>query len=473
MRSLLGPLQLAGVTFFAVCGGPYGLEPAVKAAGPGPALLGILLLPWLWGLPQALLTAELSIAMPDAGGPVGWIHGAFGRKVAANFFICSMLSSTLDSALYPIMFSDYLVQLYPTQTQNGQGQDSQRSWWLHRCIGLILIIGVTLINHRPVREVGKSMLCLSVLVIIPFAVLITSWLCMGIGSWHFDRLWLMPMEPKWNNCVAVLLWCNSGFDAAGMLASDVREPTNTYMKAMLLVLVATTVVYLLPVLAGVLGPRHFALQEWDDGHWVQLGDGFIGRGGGMAMVAAGAASAAGLFSASLCANARALAASVPLGLAPGWLGWKKAGAPVAAVSFLGVGAAALAGHSFEAVVGLNTTIYALRQALQFAALVRLRLIDPHMPRPFCIPLSPAWLCVMAAPAWSIALAMLVSSDRVSKSAIVLLCVISCALSSWHSPVQDHWKYDFWSAIGSHDERHAVGHMTASQSGNASHGKVGQ
>jgi amino acid transporter len=59
---------LIALTFFCVAGGAYGLEDAIGAGGPFVVLLGILILPWLWSFPTALMTAELSTAMPEDGG---------------------------------------------------------------------------------------------------------------------------------------------------------------------------------------------------------------------------------------------------------------------------------------------------------------------------------------------------------------------------------------------------------------------
>src|SRR6185503_18852893 len=44
--------SLIALTFFCVAGGAYGLEDAVGAAGPAIVLLGLLILPWLWSLPN-------------------------------------------------------------------------------------------------------------------------------------------------------------------------------------------------------------------------------------------------------------------------------------------------------------------------------------------------------------------------------------------------------------------------------------
>merc|ERR1711937_1001660 len=103
-------------------------------------------------------------------------------------------------------------------------------------------------------------------------------------------------------------------------------------------------------------------------------------------VAAGAASSIGLFSSLLCGNARALAAAAQLGFAPSFLGYvRKDGVPTCAVVFLAVAALALSNCRFEVVVGASATIAGLRQVMLFAILMRLRHVEPGLPRPFCIP----------------------------------------------------------------------------------------
>jgi amino acid transporter len=161
----IGVVKLAALTFFAIAGGPYGVEPLVKNGGALYAILGLLIVPWFWGLPTALMTAELSAALPESGGYIVWIHRAFGSRWAVQvslpllsghqsatkpslspspfpppkrsaYLVCACLSdhegrcpprnnacrlvgsrqasvwsicnSFLDNAMYPIMFCDYI-----------------------------------------------------------------------------------------------------------------------------------------------------------------------------------------------------------------------------------------------------------------------------------------------------------------------------------------------------------------------------
>ena len=60
-------ISLTTLIFYSVSGGPFGIEEIVKAGGPLYALMGFSLL-LVWAIPAALITAELSTAIPEASG---------------------------------------------------------------------------------------------------------------------------------------------------------------------------------------------------------------------------------------------------------------------------------------------------------------------------------------------------------------------------------------------------------------------
>jgi hypothetical protein len=64
----LNAISLAVLVFYKVSGGPFGCEVSVQAAGALYTLLGFLLFPLLWSVPEALVTAELGSAFPEPSG---------------------------------------------------------------------------------------------------------------------------------------------------------------------------------------------------------------------------------------------------------------------------------------------------------------------------------------------------------------------------------------------------------------------
>ena len=95
---------LIALTFFSVTGGPFGQELIVKTGGPLLALVGLGFFTLAWSVPEALMTAELSAAYPEAAGFAAWTNGAFGPFAAWIDSWCSWASGVIDNAVYPLLF---------------------------------------------------------------------------------------------------------------------------------------------------------------------------------------------------------------------------------------------------------------------------------------------------------------------------------------------------------------------------------
>jgi predicted small metal-binding protein len=79
-REKLGVIPLAVMVFYSVSGGPFGCETSVRAGGKFYALLGFLVMPCIWSVQEALMTAELGTTFPEASGGVAWVEEAFGQN---------------------------------------------------------------------------------------------------------------------------------------------------------------------------------------------------------------------------------------------------------------------------------------------------------------------------------------------------------------------------------------------------------
>ena len=160
-RRALNCTSLVALTFFCVAGGAFGLEDAVGSAGPLITIAAILILPWLWSFPTALMTAELSAVMPEDGGYVVWVEKAFGRFWGFLEGWLSWLCSFADNALYPVMFVDYLAYL--------RGDMGLTERWL---IGAAMTASMTWLNIRGIRLVGAASILFMLFVLAPFAVMV-------------------------------------------------------------------------------------------------------------------------------------------------------------------------------------------------------------------------------------------------------------------------------------------------------------
>ena len=107
----IGVLGLASLAFFAVAGSPAGSEDTIAAAGPRLGLAGFLLMPLVWSIPEAMITAELATAFPHNGGYVVWVTEAFGERLGYQEGLLKWVSGTLDNAVYPVMMLNYVMKI--------------------------------------------------------------------------------------------------------------------------------------------------------------------------------------------------------------------------------------------------------------------------------------------------------------------------------------------------------------------------
>jgi len=387
--------SLIALTFFCVAGGAYGLEDAVGAAGPAIVLLGLIILPWLWSLPTALMTAELSTAMPEEGGYVVWVERAFGRFWGFQEGWISWLCSFADNALYPVMFVDYLAYL--------RGDMAPGERWL---IGAALIVVITWLNVRGIRLVGLSSIIFLLIVLAPFAAMVV----LGAPQIQFSNWLQRTGTVDWTLLLSTLLWNTSGWDNAGCCAAEVAQPSRAYPRAMIITVVLVSLVYLLPLAIGV--GANDNLADWRDGYFpsvaAQIGGLWLGRW----LTLAALISAAGLLSALLCTSARVPYAMAERGMLPSWLRSLHARyrTPWTATLVNSAGVALLIPFSFQELIELDMFLYAVALIIEFAALAWLRFKQPEMARPYRLPFGTGGVILMSIPP-------------------VALCCISIALSS--------------------------------------------
>jgi amino acid transporter len=401
---------LIALTFFCVAGGAFGLEDAVGAAGPFFVLLMILLLPWLWSFPTALMTAELSTAMPEDGGYVVWVERAFGRFWGFQEGWLSWLCSFADNALYPVMFVDYLAYL--------RGEMSPLERW---SIGTAMITVITWMNIRGIRLVGFSSIAFTLLVLGPFAAMVV------LGAPQIEpSVWLArTAHTDWALLLSIMLWNTSGWDNAGCCAGEVKEPNRSYPRAMVFTVVLVTLAYLLPVAVGASVDTRW--NEWQEGYFPKVAEQIGGPWLGTWLSLAGLASAVGLFNALLCTSSRvsyamAFRRMLPLPLAKRH---PRYATPVLSILVNSIGVALLIPFSFQELIQVDMFLYALALILEFAALIWLRFQEPEMARPFRVPFGKPGVIAISIPPVALCVVSLAAANEATK--IVSLVAIAVGL----------------------------------------------
>ncbi|CAA7399276.1 unnamed protein product [Spirodela intermedia] len=385
-KKQLSLIPLIFMIFFEVSGGPYGEEPAVQAGGPLLAIIGFLVFPFIWSIPEALVTAELSTAYPGNGGYVVWVTEAFGPFPGSMMGNWKYLSGVINNAAYPVLCSDYLSRISPRFGTGGGWRDGA-------------IIGFTLalsfLNYTGLAVVGWATVALGAVALAPFMV-------MGAVALPKiqPRKWLRRTEGRmgrsdWNLYFNTLFWNLNYWDNVSTMAGEVERPQRTFPPALLGAGLMTCVGYLVPLFAAT-GTLDVPQEDWSDGFLADAAGMIVGRWLKIWVEVGAVLSAVGLYEAQLSTCAFQLLGMADLGLLPRVLAVRSTWFGTPWLAILGSTAVTLAVSfmSFNDIIASANFLYGLSMLLEFAAFIWLRRRRPLLKRPFRVPMKLPALTVM-------------------------------------------------------------------------------
>ncbi|MBZ5567532.1 MAG: APC family permease [Acidobacteriia bacterium] len=369
VRRSLGLLPMIAATFFMVSGGPYGLEDLVQKAGYARALIVLVVLPFIWSLPTALMVGELSGALPEEGGYYVWVRRALGPFWGFQEAWLSLLASIFDMAIYPTLFVLYLGQFAPSL---GRGRNGL-------LVGAAVVATAALWNIAGIRAVGKSSVYLMLALLLPFAAMTV------YAMWPAGSAVSHGSSMDFLGALSVAMWNYMGWDNASTIAGEVQDPQHTYPRAMIGAAVLVAVVYVIPVAAAMLAG--IDASAWTTGAWVEAAGALGGRWLGLAVVAGGMICGLGMTNALVLSYTRVPFAMARDGFLPAAFlrVHPKTGAPWVSILACAVAWTVCLPLGFERLVLIDIILYGVALLLEFVALVVLRVREPDLPRRFRAP----------------------------------------------------------------------------------------
>ncbi|KAG6630126.1 hypothetical protein I3843_14G135000 [Carya illinoinensis] len=377
-------IPLIFIIYFEVAGGPYGEEPAVKAAGPLFAILGFLIFPFIWSIPEALITAELSTAFPGNGGFVIWAERAFGPFWGSLMGTLKFLSGVINIAAFPVLCIDYLKRLIPA-LESG----------LPRYLSILgSTLGLSFLNYTGLTIVGYAAVALAVVSLLPF-ILMTLIALPKIRPHRWISLGQKGVKKDWNLFFNTLFWNLNFWDNVSTLAGEVDKPQKTYPKALFVAVIFTCLAYLFPLLA-VTGSLSVNQSEWESGFMAIAAEMIAGKWLKIFLEVGAVLSAIGLYEAQLSSSAFQLLGMADIGSLPKFFGLRSkwfntpwVGILLSTLISLGVSY-----MDFTDIISSANFLYSLSMLLEFASFIWLRRKLPTLKRPYRVPLRLPGLVLM-------------------------------------------------------------------------------
>ncbi len=376
----LRPLQLIAVIFLTVSGGPYGLETLLVYANKHSALLLLFVTPLLWDIPAILTVLELNSMMPVEGGYYQWVKRGLGLRWAFYEGWWTWLYTFADLAIYPVLFSEYLLFFFP----------GAEAYKIPVC--LLVIWSSALLNIRGIVPVGKAATVLSAVVIIPFLIMMgvafsSSHISFSVASPSLEGMNLSTIGLS----LYTIIWNFIGWDNATTYAGEVEKPVRSYFITNIVVFFLVICIYALtvftvqqlPISAQTLNEQGFpAAGEMLGGWWL-----------GALLSAGGLASALGLFSAVLLSVSRIPKVMANDKLLPPALDklHPRFGTPYISIIICALVVSVMILWSLQDLLIIDVMVYGAGLFVEYITLIALRKKEPNAHRPFKIPISTFWL----------------------------------------------------------------------------------
>ncbi len=377
-------VPLICVMYLVVSGGAYGLEDAVRMAGPRLTLMLCLIVPLTLSIPTALMAAELTALMPVEGGFYFWVKQGLGEFAGFAEAYLTILYTAVDMAIYPVLFAGYLSFVVPV---GPLGQVA---------IGVALVWLAGLMNFLGVRPVGFASVALAAILVSPFVALVT----IGFPNLVHFRMPTPPMfgADPWGAMAAgltVVIWNFGGWENLSVVSGEIENPRRNYLRAILVALPIIVAGYVLPLAVSVSGATSTA--NWGTGSFshegLRLGGPYLGG----ALAIGGAVMSFAVFEAAMLWVSRMPFVLAREGYLPRPLSeiWSATATPGKSILVCCIVFTLLVPVGFVALVVLDVFFYMAALGLEMLAMIRLRKLMPHREGLFTVGGGRAGLALVA------------------------------------------------------------------------------
>jgi len=262
LRRALGPWSTVAIIMGTVIGSGIFLVPSdmIQAVGSPRTVFAVWVFGGVLSLFGALTYAELSAALPRAGGEYAYLTAAYGPFFGFLYaWTQTWVAKSASIAALATAFYSYLADflpglqapLYVAPWPIGPGGGPLEIRY-GQILALFLILFLSAVNYRGVRAGGRLQVGVTALKVLLIAGIIAAGLLSrqaNVANLSSSTTGVPGGVAGFFVALVAALWAYDGWNNAGMLGSEVENPQRTFPLALIAGVTAVIGVYLLTNLA--------------------------------------------------------------------------------------------------------------------------------------------------------------------------------------------------------------------------------
>ena len=204
----------------------------------------------------ALCFAQCAALLPKVGGPYAYAHKAWGTFTGFIVGWALWLAEWMSLAVFPVAFTQYLMFFLPIL-----------DWLSQVAVKVLFVTFLVTTNIFGVKTAGRTNDVLTIVKLAPlifFAAIGLFYIGSntGVAAANFS-----PFLPfgfgNFGQALVLIFWAYAGFEISTIPAGEIREPSRTIPKAIVLGISIVTIFYL-TTNAVLFGVRPWNLLALDD-----------------------------------------------------------------------------------------------------------------------------------------------------------------------------------------------------------------
>jgi amino acid transporter len=238
LKSELSLFDVTNLVIGSIIGADIYVASAFGAGLLGPFSLVVWAIAGIIAIVIALCFAQCAALLPKVGGPYAYAHAAWGSFAGFIVGWSLWLAEWMSLAVFPVAFTQYLMYFLP-----GLNQISQI------VVKLLFVAFLITSNVVGVKAAGRTNDLLTIVKLAPLVFFVIMGLLYTASNLATVSMNLSP-DPallgfgSFGSALVLIFWAYAGFEISTIPAGEIKDPSRTIPRAILLGISIVTIFYL-------------------------------------------------------------------------------------------------------------------------------------------------------------------------------------------------------------------------------------